>query len=65
MTAKRKIANANSPAKTPAKPYEPTPRERAAVDANFAKKKEKPPAPALKIETESRRGSRTTAPRPQ
>jgi len=62
MTAKRKIVTAKTPAKAPAKPYEPTPRERAAVDANFAKK---PPAPALKIETESRRGSRTTAPRPQ
>jgi hypothetical protein len=33
-----------------AKEYEPTPRERAAIDANFAKAREKPPAPALKVE---------------
>lgn len=33
-----------------AKPYEPTPRERAAVDANIARKKERSPAPALKVE---------------
>jgi len=33
--------------------YEPTPRERAVVDANFARAREKPPAPAVKIEAEN------------
>ena len=32
MTAKRKIAKARTPAKTPAKPYEPTPREQAVLE---------------------------------
>ncbi len=32
MTAKRKIANAKTPAKTPAKPYEPTPREQEVIE---------------------------------
>ena len=50
MTAKRKIVTAKTPAKTPAKPYEPTPRERAAVDANLVKADEKPPAPWVKTE---------------
>ncbi len=31
MTAKRKIANAKPPTKTPAKPYEPTLREKEVV----------------------------------
>ncbi len=53
MTAKRKIANAKTPAKTPAKPYEPTPRARAALEAHFARAEEKPPAPAWKIEAEN------------
>ncbi len=35
-----------------AKPYEPTPRECAAVKASFAKQEEKTPAPRVKIEIE-------------
>jgi len=38
-----------------AKPYELTPRERAAVEDNFAKLEEKTPAPRVKIETEGGR----------
>ena len=33
----------------PAKPYEPTPDERTAVEAVFARKKQKPPSPYLKL----------------
>ena len=32
-----------------AKPYEPKPEERAAVEALFSRQKEKPPAPRMKV----------------
>ena len=63
MTKRKRPTGENTPGDTPdsergakvakkskrevAKPYEPTPRERAAVDGNLAKKKEKLPPPVL------------------
>lgn len=47
MTSERQKA-ANQ-AKDLAKPYEPTPCERAAVDAYLAQRREKPPAPRMKV----------------
>ena len=40
-----------------AKPYEPTPHERAAMEDYFAQRKESPPAPRVR----SRRSSRSCA----
>jgi hypothetical protein len=41
------------PKREVAKPYDPTPRECAAVKASFAKQEEKTPAPRVKIEIEA------------
>jgi hypothetical protein len=47
MTRERREPNVKSQSLT--RPYEPTPQERAAMEAHFARKKEKPPAPRMKI----------------
>ncbi len=47
--AKRRTAQRTPKRKAVAKPYEPTPEERVAVEAMAARKKELPVAPRMKV----------------
>jgi len=48
-TARRASTKEGAPSSDVAKPYEPTPRERAALEAYLARKRETAPAPRMKV----------------